>query len=666
MSKPINLRKFNAFNSLLALLILLGGGSTLLAQSNPAPPLSERILDCDQPAFILNDFLVVRTDVKNLFADLGFKSLGDSFLESLDNRGETGFDETAGAIMYSNIFPSRIKNLQLHVADADQIAENFSNDEDTKIVTGKPTILDKDLLDIPVARFFGSRRQTEVTAVETEGRLLLMDDKDSEVSKQLLTAPLLTKRLDATAKDIINRSGFSAVYNVPKESWNALGIPEYQSVYKDEFSDAEYKWIEQLADIAETTSLTLAGLKYEFKTLHLRNHAQFKQEKPVSAIVNLDQIKKDWAPDLGFVKEQLVFTAAIQMEAFRSSAAARVIPQIALIEAGKNNQMEFLQGGMLRVLTELTGDSWNDLSAARIGMYQNDADENAGQLALIGIADAKDGADVLTELRRLSLITMPKKETDAAEPNKEEKDELLRLIELVQSKDSNLANRAATRLVLAGNSAVPLLKDIDHNGNVVLQTRIRNTLRRIKLRNQQQQGDSEVIDPTFWTTLNPGLRWEEKTGTVNEFASHTIHVTPDASKTAEEVESATQMMTTFFGDKWNQIQVVEIQNRFVFLVGSDTDLLEKVVSNVANEKRGLLQPYTAAGLKPVTGQVQVCFNALRTSQVLKLPGVAGLKIEEEKIDDHRCWVGLGFEPHAASIDVLVPISQMQPFFQLAF
>ena len=664
MRESINLRNYTALSSLLALLLLLSGESTLLAQAKPVLPLSERILDCSEPTLIFNDLSVVRSDIKNLFTDLGVGSLADSFLEPLENFGETGFDETAGAILYSNIISSKVDNLQLHVADADKIVQKFSSNADTKIVTGEFFILDKNLSDIPVARSFGASLQSAVTAVENEGRLLFIQNKDSKLSKQLLAAPLLNKRLDDTAKDIINRSGMSATWSIPKESWKDLGVPQNLTVYENELTDAEFDWIEQLADITKTVTVALVGVKYESKTVHVRSHAQFSHDKPLNTIVNFDKIKKEWAPDLGFEKEQLVFSAAIQMEAFRSSAAARVIPQIALMEADKNNPMKLLQGGMLRVFAELMGDSWNDLSVARIGMYLNDPEENAGQLALIGIADAKEGADVLTELRRMSAITTPK--NDDAEPEQNKNEELLRLIEMMQSDDSNLANRSATRLVLAGSDAIALLKKIDTAGNAVLQRRVNNTLRRIKLRIDREGNGSEVIDPGFWTTLNPGLRWEENTGTVNEFASHTIHVTSDASKTPAEVEAATQMMVTFFGDQWNQIQVVAVNDRYVFLIGSDTKLLKKVVANVANDKRQLLQAYTDVGMTPVIGQVQVWVNALRATQVLRVRQIAGIRIPEESIDQHRCWVGLNIEPHAISVDSLIPVTQIQPFLRLAF
>jgi hypothetical protein len=402
----------------------------------------------------------------------------------------------------------------------------------------------------------------------------------------------------------------------------------------------------------------LIGLKYHKQDFQIRSRVHFGDGKTLDGLVDFSKTERDWQPDLGFETDQLVLAASIQMEAFRSSAAARVVPQIVLRESGRTRDFEFLQGNMLRILAELSGDSWNDLSAARVGLYQNDVNEKAGALAIVGIADARVPEDVLKELRRLSRLTSPEALSVKAA---DREDELLRLVDELASEDGNVSGRAETRLVLAGKAAVPALEKGIEAWNPNLRERAERVLRRIN--SETNPAGKEVVDPGFWTTLNPGLRLEESTGQVAGFTAHTIHVTPDPSKNKEEVLEAVGVMESLFGDGWGSIQVIQVRNHFVFMIGSDGEMLQRIVNNVEAGTSALTEPFREAELTPVHGQIQVCVN---TTRIMNLAGVQNWQGNRREFDvvPGVCWLGLDLDQRAASVDALVPVKQVIPFIQM--
>ena len=60
-----------------------------------------------------------------------------------------------------------------------------------------------------------------------------------------------------------------------------------------------------------------------------------------------------------------------------------------------------------------------------------------------------------------------------------------------------------------------------------------------------------VIDPEFWTTLNPKLEFNNAEKTVDGFNAFSIAISPDPSKTEDEVLQASSMMQ---GTVWRSME----------------------------------------------------------------------------------------------------------------
>ncbi len=374
-------------------------------------------------------------------------------------------------------------------------------------------------------------------------------------------------------------------------------------------------------------------------------------------LLELAQTERDWRPDLGLELQRLVVAGAIQMDVFRSSAGARVIPQTLLRGFGRRQQFRFLHGNMLNLLLELAGDSWNELRAGRIALYVNQDVEQQGQLAIIGVVDSNDPDQVMSELARLSQLTRP--DEDATTRGKIEQ-EIARLVRELGSLDSNTAARAETRLKLAGPMALPALEEIAHSKDDALRRRADRILRQLK--NRSPRDASRVADPWFWTTLNPGLRLVESTGSMSGFTAHTVEVTPDPSKTPDEVEEAVAVMQSLFGPNWNVIRFVQVRQHFVFMIGSNDELLQRIVSHVDTGSTFLMKSFDNVGQGSRQGQLQVFVNTTGLRSLMREPatGVDG------SWKDQLCWTGLAFEHNAASLEALIPVKQIIPFVMMGF
>jgi|GEM_PF-5585830 len=644
----------------LLVLTLATQSPSCFGQTIPDGELVDRIADSADNVLVMNNLDVVHDDVKRLLTDLGFEVLVSSVDEILFVDDKTGLNPKGGVIEYigypsDNVWNDYVR--QTLIGDRDRLVEYLKDGRNRQIDEASSFPIDANWAPLQIFNsLIGGR---EVTRGMIGGNRLLTWGGDDEWAREILAAPPLARKLDPTSREIINTAGISLIGQFEPDDLNAsMNLTGLVEDYSGLVTDAERDWLRNFTEVLNSAKLGLVGMKYHDKVLQLRSRAQLGNEKSLEGLIDFSKAEAGWKPELGFELEQLVVAAAFRMEAFRSSAAARVVPQVLLMESGRGGQLEFLQGDMLRILAELSGDSWNELTAARIGLYQNDAAENAGQLAIVGIVDSRNPDDVLVELGRLSRLTSPEAlSVKAAERD----DELLRLVEELASDNYNLSSRAETRLVLAGQAAVPALKNGIEARNQKLSERAERVLKRIT--GQANSGKKDVLDPGFWTTLNPGLRLEESTGTIAEFPVHTIHITPDPSKTREEVESASGLMQALFGDNWSTVRMVRIRNHFVFMVGSDLAMLERIAKNVDTGRSVLTKPYGDAGLAPVHGELQACVNSVRA---LDLLGLSSLVRDENGVGVHDevCWIGLDFEPQAASAELLAPAKQIVPFFSI--
>jgi hypothetical protein len=471
-------------------------------------------------------------------------------------------------------------------------------------------------------------------------------------SEKIATAPPLSAKLDEKSKHIINQSGVSIFLREENAQLNLfVDVKEILNRSESALSALESPWLHDFVDSLSGLDHEVVGLVYRTQQLDFRARAKLREGKSFDSFVDQQKNAEPWCPDLGLEPDHLLFAGAFHLHAFRSSAASRVLPQILLQEFADRRSFQWLRADMLRVLCELIGDSWNDLTAARIALYRNPDSEKQGLFSIVGVVDSREPAVVRKELARISLLTSPSNEVESAQRSAE----IGRLVLQLGGPDLDLARRAQTRLVLAGDSAVQALQHAASANREALRSRADFALRRIKKRSELDRNNFAVGDPNFWATLNPGLRFRENVESPEGLRVHEITITPDPSKSPAEVESAIDAMKYAFGPQWSTIKIVESHQHFVFLVGSNGSLLDRTIRNLDPNKHRLLNARGATEQSSLQAPVHLFggFSRLRDLGGAS-DGVAGPK--PEKFD--FVWASINFEPEHLDLNVLLPACEI--------
>jgi hypothetical protein len=650
----LNSNRWRTATSLSVLLQFFLFGS--LQAQEILPPLSERVTMASDQILVVNDLEVVKTDIEALFQDLSLGSedgLDDWFQPDID----VGISRQAGCVVYwKNSFVSPVR--EFRVVDREKLHSVFDLPQPNVKVEDKTWTSLKEESGVPLFDSWTGNQTGTATIVGN--RFITASSRMEDLGKLVCEGKPLAPLLNPIGHGIINSSGLTFIAlgdNVDPESIG--GFDRILTEASGDITEAESEWLQQLAVAANSAKAALMGVKYhKEKVIELRGQAVLDKKVSLGKLFKLAHSDERWDSDLGFDPKGLVMTAAVKLDAFKSSAGPRAAAHVLLQEGGVFQQSEFLRGNMLKLMIELVGDSWNDLTAARIGVYQNDKPDKVGQLALVSVVDSRDPAIVMDELAKISRLTNP---GDTEEQNNARQAEVKRLIAELESDDANVSARAETRLRLTGEIGMEELSQAKSQLSENAQRRADRVLRRIKYRLEEiDELKVEVLDPEFWTTLNPGLELKPNSGTLAGFPVHSILVTPDAAKSPEEVTSAVEIMTTMFGPKWDEIKVVQVDQHFVFMVGSNEEALSRTINNVKAGSSLLMTHLEKTGYGSKTGQLQGFVNTFRLQKVFSNRGFR--KAIKETHDDKLCWLGIQFSERAIGVEALVPIEQIGAVF----
>ncbi len=613
--------------------------------------LADRIRDVRSPVtLLLNDLEVIDSDVNRLFKDLDVGGQDASF--RLQGPFDSTIDVSQGAIIYG---------LQIFGVPAAVEFQIRDNDRLPGWLSGGPAGAWK----IPPSRVKGplSRLIGGMDRVKVNGQRLISakdassSDEQPGFADEVVQAQPLGSRLDPTTHSIINDSGVSLLGRaVGRSEGVVIDWARLDNLYLEELEQLapeEKAWLEQGEKVVQTIDTGVLGLKYHQRTFEIRAHAQTDKQLKFGSIMNTAKIERDWQPDLGLEPNGLMIAASMQLNAFPDSTALRVVPRLTFSGLGSTDDFRFLRGNMLRVLTELIGDSWNDLNAGRVAIYRPLHPTSNQEVVLFGIADAGDPAIVMTELRRISKLTQP---ADQKQINEELEAEFKRLAADLDMENYSIRYRAQTRFVLGGKRAETYLKRDGMNWTDRQKRAIAEIVDRI---NYRMETGVAAFDPSFWTTLNPGLQLNESTHKVGGFEAHTIAVTPDPSKTKDEVDEASAMMTSIFGPTWNAVQVVQVRNHFVFMIGSDSQRLETIVANLDQQKCQLIAALEPEAVHGTEGQFQMFVQPVDVNRYYRRPN---RRPQDDDVETKElCWIRLNISNDGPTVTCVLPTQLIIPF-----
>jgi len=627
------------------------GSQAAESESDLTP--ADRVRMGNKFTLVISDPDVVMDDIDRLMIDMGFGSIATNYDHIEETLSDDWYRPRSGVFIYDS-YLGNSPTIEFTLTDQSKLARKLKSLDLTEPADEAWFPFANSFpLPIPFPELITPIRARR--GYVKDDRFLICDVNKKEEGNEVLESELLSTQLNTIGRDIINQSGLSIVTLDKDGSWLTTDGWNFDIGNPQDWTSEELDWLKKANRFVSHAQHAILGLKYHRKKF-LELRATVCSKHSIDTLVDLSVLGRDWQPDLGLEPEQLVLAAALQMDAFRSSAPPRALPRLAARYLRGNDSWQFLQGNLVQALTELTADSWNDLTAARIALYENDDDEGAGRFALIGVVDARDSSQVLKELELLSQLTSPLMVGERAELRR---DEIRRLVLQLGAEDQNLAARAETRLRLAGQSAAAeCLQALESE----YESQDRGT-RRINVRIKQyiensamnpQTSTDGITNPWFWSTLNPGLNFREKTSTINGHTLHTIDITADPSRDEQEVTEANQVMAATFGPNWNRVQIVQIDNNFVFMLGSDQGLLQQVVANVTSKSKKLTDPMAGVGDGSAQGPLHLFLQSSRMRNLLR-PSKP-----KSRPSDQLIWANLNISEQNLGVRVLAPCHQILP------
>lgn len=620
-------------------------------------PLLREMHDLGQTVLVLDKLDIVAGDIQRMANDLSVDSLTSEFM-----RMDKGLSEVThpGLIYYPD------QNVgQVRIQSRSGISRLLEL-PDGQLEDGK-------IYPMPIADFLPL---SKLLSVRDEGAVIGDDlvfsndwgaTTDSSAAIEAWREAkdnMLWPKLDSNSQTIVSRSGIAVIsaYDGAEDDFTWFNT-DVEETIGESLNPDELQWFRDFGSTASLTDRQVLGLRYHERVLEIHARAQLPEGTNFDGLIKSDDSTNDWKPDLGLGNENLVLALAFHTDAFPNPAPLRFLPKLALTYGGQHEQLRWLQGNMIGVLAELIGDSWNELKAGRLALYETRDADALGQFAIVGVVDSRDSAVVLDELDRIASLTGPLANAVKADQRDEE---IRRLIEELASDDYELAARAETRLVLGGKAVIEPLKNASREWSGDSLRAAERILRRLENRvaDSPEQGERLAFsDPAFWTTLNPGLWLERNTGEFAGFKTHTVHISADPSKTPEEVEGAVGIMVGLFGPGWEKVRVVQIESHFVFMIGSDESLLESIVDRVVKGSGDLANSLAGIGNCSRSGQVHAWVEGRRLMKLF-----LGQELPQElqvlRGEERPIWLALDIGRNGADIKSLIPIEQIIPAVRL--
>lgn len=236
-------------------------------------------------------------------------------------------------------------------------------------------------------------------------------------------------------------------------------------------------------------------------------------------------------------------------------------------------------------LLGLFGEIWPLIERYRVGLYRNPKPASHGLVSLVAILDSEEPERVVSELQTLAVLT-DRTAIAKADDSQEEKVATKKLIRqlVAQLSDESFEKRksAMTRLVLIGETALPYLKEPDHEFTPAAASRAKEVIELIetdvkeKLDAASQPGLLSKAKPYF--VFRPNA--EQRLGT-------NIDIMEIRTAAGEHVVQPIQMLA---GPAWSQVRIAALENRVVIFFGSDVSMVDTTLENLEQLESGASVP----------------------------------------------------------------------------
>ncbi|MEM7453313.1 MAG: hypothetical protein AAF456_03050 [Planctomycetota bacterium] len=480
---------------------------------------------------------------------------------------------------------------------------------------------------------------------------------EDEIVETVPAAPPYRESLTQPTIDLINASGISIFNRFDDHDWGDTGL--HEEGFTEDYLPEEKRFLEEVDAAVRSAESVAGGLTYEDRNLKLDATLSFSEENvAVSEVVNVDALARPFEPTLGLPVENLAASVSLQMGLLESPVAMQVLSKLVSdLPNVDRRETPSINGRMVRTAFELLSGTRDNLNGMRLALYRSSHDVS-GEMNIIVILDSTDGDQLLESLRETVAIAAPGGEEG---PDDEQRAEIAALIELLDDPKFAVRQDATSKLILAGRNALPQLRAVRNTGSLEKKSRIERVIDAWEADARVAMAGAQVEDASFWTGMRPQFSLEPDSAAVGDFSADVIRIHPDPELAAEKLANATGIMTTFFGDQWDKLHMIRIEDQFVLMLGSEIELLERTAANVVAGADPVSEQDSVANVDFEPGQFQIHVSISTLADMFIRPYVNGFPDLEIK-EGEFVSVSLGLHETFWKMDVNIPVDEIIPMY----
>lgn len=229
----------------------------------------------------------------------------------------------------------------------------------------------------------------------------------------------------------------------------------------------------------------------------------------------------------------------------------------------------------------LFDEVWQRLKGSKLAVYENNRPAEEGLFSMVAVLDADDPQEFLEEMRQLSRFAKPGElKLDGEDRRAKDVAAVKKLIEELGDADFRVRQSATLKLSLIGPPALPFLNEAVQSRDREIAARARRLKARIERTIEARRND--VVSQSLLGKVS--ARWGDFPNAETRQGVPIDIVKMDLEDDSKAVASR---MQDAFGPEWSKIRLAVRGKKIVVLLGSNVDLLDQTLKNLATQKAGL-------------------------------------------------------------------------------
>lgn len=224
---------------------------------------------------------------------------------------------------------------------------------------------------------------------------------------------------------------------------------------------------------------------------------------------------------------------------------------------------------------------WTRLRGSRLALYKNPAESEQGLMSGVAILDTDDAGKFLADLRILARIADGK----GLELNPKEKSkpavDIEQLIRDLGDRQFHVRESASLKLRLLGEASQPLLDKARRSVELEVARRADRLYRQIAEGAAARR--KELLSADVLRSIRPTFAYIAE---AEKRQGHTVDVVR-IQLAERDVPRAKPFMQQLLGPEWHNLRLVPRGKQVIAFFGSDLDLLNETLKNLAADKPGL-------------------------------------------------------------------------------